>query len=208
MKATAQTVIIWLFLIFVTGSSLNLYFHANSDKNRLIADLKAANEKAEDFKTREGHQASKLKAQELTISELRRINPQIIASLKNLQIPPRLVDSYTQAEQTFQAEIKAQVKDSISDLPERTAINPDAREPQKIKVLKYRDKWITITGVLDPDTAKIKVLAKDTIFTAIYKGDRRRPWLWILSKRQYTAAATNRSPYIKINVVASGIIKQ
>jgi hypothetical protein len=208
MKATAQTVFIWLFLVFVTGSSLYLYIKEQGNSRRLLYDLKAANEQAEDFKTREGHQASKLKAQELTISELRRINPQIIAQLKNLDIRPRLVTSYTQAAQTFQAEIRAPVKDSIVNVPASTDIKQDAREPQKIKVLKYRDKWISITGVLDPDTAKIKVAATDTIFTGIYKGDRRRPWLWILSKRQYTAAATNRSPYIKIQVIQSGVIKK
>lgn len=205
MKATAQTVIIWLFLVFVAGSSLNLYFKANSRANRMENNLKIANEKAEQFKTKDGHNAAKLKAQELTISELRRINPQVISQLKNLYIAPRLVQSYTESTQTMQAEVKATVKDSI---PERTGTNPDAREPEKIKVLKYRDKWISISGVLDPDTAKIKVLAVDTIFTAVYKGERRHPWAWILSRRQYTAAATNRSPYIKINVISSGVIKK
>ena len=201
MKATAQTVLIWIFLIFVTGSSLYLYIKEQGNSSRLLYDLKAAVEVAKDFRTLEGHQASKLKAQELTISELRRINPQIISAIKNLDIRPRLVTSYTQAAQTFQAEITVPVKDSlIAPVTERAAV--------EVKVLQYRDKWISINGVLDPDSARIKVAATDTIFTAIYKGDRRRPWLWVLSKRQYTAAATNCSPYISINVIQSGVIKQ
>ena len=46
------------------------------------------------------------------------------------------------------------------------------------------------------------------IFTAIDKGDRYHPWTWILSKRQLTTSDTNRSHYIKINVIQSGVIKK
>lgn len=205
MKTNVQTVIIWLFLLFVTGSSLNLYFKANSRVNRMEENLKAVNEKVEYFKTRDQHNAARITAQELTISELRRIHPAIISEFKNLYIPPRLAQSYTKTSQTLQAEIKAPIKDSI---PAVTGINTVAREPEKIKVLKYRDKWISIFGELYPDTAKIKVLAKDTIFTAIHRGERRRPWLWVLSKRKLQTSATNRSPYISINVIQSGVIKQ
>ncbi len=206
MKATAQTVIVWLFLIFVTGSSLKLYFHEKANSNRLLFDLKAANQQAENFQTREGHQASKLIAQELTIKELKTINPEIISQLKNLYIPPRRIQSYTQAAQVLSAEVLATVIDSV---PAHTKLNTDAREPEKIRVLKYVDKWISIqSGNLDLSPVKVKVLAIDTIFTGIYKGDRRRPWLWILSKRQYTATATNRSPYISIKVIQSGIVKK
>lgn len=207
MKATAQTVVIWLFLLFVAGKSISMYMSANSRANRMEANLKAATETAQQFKTRDQHNAVKLKAQELTISELRRINPQIISQLKNLYIAPARVQSYTQSTQELKAEIKATVKDSAI-VPGTTEINSDSRAPEKIKLLKYRDKWISIQGIVDPDTAKIKILATDTIFTAIYKGERRRPWAWILSKRQYTAAATNRNPYISINVIETGVIKK
>lgn len=205
MKAKAETVIIWLFLLFVTGSSLKLYFEEKANSTRLTYDLKAALETAVDFKTKNGQQASKMKAQELTISELRKINPAIISQLKNLYIPPRLAESYTELSQEMKAAVKAPIKDSIR-YP--IGINSDDREPEKIKVLQYWDQWISIHGVLDPDTAKIKVLATDTIFTAIHKGERRRPWLWVFSKRQLTTSATNRSPYISVHVINSGVIRK
>jgi hypothetical protein len=205
MKSSVQTALIWVFLLFVTAASVTGYIKEQGKSKRLLYDLKAAQETAKTFTTKDGHQASKLIAQELTAGELKKVNPQIVSQLKNMYIPPRLAQSYTEASQTMQVEVKATVKDSI---PARTENNPDAREPEKIKVLKFRDKWISISGIVDPDTAKIMVLAKDTIFTAIYKGERRHPWAWILSKRQLTAAATNRSPYIKINVIQSGVIKK
>ena len=200
MKSTAQTVIIWLFLIFVTGSSLYLYIHEQGNTKRLIYDLKAARDSAQTFTTKDGHQASKLISQNLTASELRKVNPEIVSKLKNMYITPGAVQSYTEATQTLQADISAPVKDSIKQIP--------GKAPEQIKTFAYSDKWLSLKGVIHHDTTAIKLAATDTIFTAVYKGERRHPWAWFLSKRQYTATATNRSPYIKINVIQSGVIKK
>jgi len=213
MKVTAKTIILYLALVCLSGLSLYLYFDGEANEKRLTYDLKASLQTAVDYKTKDGYNASKLIAQELTIQELRRINPQIIESLKNLYIAPRLAQSYTQTKQTFQATIKATVIDSIVH---GTGVNRFTKEFIKadsvfsttIKILKYQDKWISINGKVYPDTAEIKILATDSIFTAIYKGVRRHPWAWILSKRQLTTAATNRSPYILINVIQAGIINK
>lgn len=216
MKATAQTAVIWLFLIFVTAASLTGYIREQSKSKRLLYNLKAARDSAQTFTTRDGHQASKLIAQNLTAPELRKVNPEVVSQLKNLYISPRLVQSYTQSTQEMKAEVMAVIKDSI---PERTAKFSDTTrftvgniepvEPKKIRMLEYSDKWISIkANNIDLSPVKITVLATDTIFTAIYKGERRHPWAWFLSRRQYTAAATNRSPYIKINVIQSGVIKK
>lgn len=206
MKNSIQTAVIWVFLLFVTAASLTGYIREQSKSNRLLYDLIASRDSSKTFTTKDGHRASKLISQNLTAPELKKINPEVVSQLKNMYIAPRLVQSYTQSTQTMQAEVKATAKDSI--VPGSTGTNPDAREPEKIRVLKYRDKWISISGIVDPDTAIIKVQASDTIFTAVYKGERRHRWAWILSKRQLTAAATNRSPYIKIKVIQAGIIKK
>jgi len=203
MKATATTVIIWIFLLFVAGESVYKYLHVQGENRRLLTNLTAANQKAEIFKTRDGHNAARITAQELTISELKQAFPDVATSIKNMYIPPRRVESFTQTSQQMQVEVKAQVTGIV--IPADTIKKIDARV---IKTLKYQDKWVSISGELDPDTAKIKVLATDTIFTAIYRGERRHPWAWFLSKRKYQVSATNRNPYIAINVIQSGVIKK
>lgn len=205
MKNSIQTAVIWVFLIFVTAASLTGYIREQSKSKRLLYNLIAARDNSKTFTTRDGHQASKLISQNLTAPELKKINPEVISQLKNLYIPPRLVQSYTQSTQTMQATISAPVETQFIASPDSTPTLPDSIKVQRFS---FADKWISISGIVDPDTAKIKVLATDTIFTAIYKGERRHPWAWLLSKRQYTAAATNRSPYIKINVIQSGVIKK
>lgn len=213
MKERLTTGIIWLFLAFVTVTSVTGYIKEQQKSNRLLYDLKAARDSAQTFTTRDGHQASKLIAQNLTPSEFKKVNPETVAKLKNMYIRPGMVQSYTETSAQMKAEVLATVKDSIvantpANEPGRAQGIAPEPQPEKLKVLKYRDKWISISGVVDLDTAKITVLANDTIFTAIYRGERRHPWAWILSRRQLTAAATNRNPYIKINVIQSGVIKK
>jgi len=204
MKATAATVFTWLFLLFVAGSSLNLYFKANARANRIEANLKAANETAEKFRTRNGQQAERIKAQELTISELRRINPYIISQLKNLYIPPRRTVSFVETSQNIQAEISAPVTDTIITKPAIIGKDP---APQKIKLLEYNDNWFSVSGQIKNDSATLKISGVDTVFIGIFRGERRRPGWWFLSPRQYEAAATNRNPYINLHLLNLGIIK-
>jgi hypothetical protein len=212
MKATAQTIIIWLFLLFVAGESIHLYLDAKADSRRLLFDLKAAQDTARVFRTRDGEKAVKLIAQELTIRELKTVNPGLIAQLKNLYIPPRLVNSYTQTGQTFQATVSTPViHETAAPVPatiDTTAPVPEREAVEGATSFNFSDKWLIINGRILNDSAKINVSATDTILTVIHKGERRRPWLWIFSKRQYTATATNKSPYININVIQAGVIKQ
>lgn len=205
MKNSAATVLIWFFLLFVAGSSLNLYFKANSRANRLENNLATVNQQAEQFRARNGQLASRLTAQELTISELRRISPAIVSQIKNLYIPPRLVQSYTTTAQQMKAEITATVT-SVQE-PDTTG-EAITHNPQPITRIDYADKWIQVKGTIKDDSAKLNITATDTIFCVIHKGERRRPWLWILSKRQYQASANNVSPYIESEIVNLGVIKK
>jgi len=207
MRATATTVLIWCFLLFVAGESLYLHFKTAEKARRWEENYIAAKEEAEHFKTRNKQKAVRITSQEMTIKELRRVNPEIISQLRNLYIPPRLAQTYTQSTATMQAEVTATLKDTVIVRPDSVNRKEDP-QPEKIKVLQYRDKWVSVYGVLDSNEPKLKITATDTVFVATYKGERRRPGLWIFSKRKIQVAATNKSPYININVIQSGTIKE
>jgi hypothetical protein len=210
MKKNLIIIAIGLILTASTVVSTVMYFKELANSNRLVFDLKAANQPAKTFETKDGHQASKLIAQDNTVHELKIINPRVVSQLSNLYIAPRLVQSYSETTQTLKAEIYAHIKDSISaTLPADTSKNTVAEVPVKIRMLEYSDTWISVkTGNIDLAPVKITVVAKDSIFAGVYKGQRRHPWAWILSRRQWTVAATNKSPYIKIEVIQAGVIKK
>ena len=207
MKATATTIGIWIFMLFVTGSTLNLYFKEKATTRRLTDNLEAVNQQAEHFKTRDGNQAARIAAQELTIHELKRAFPAVASNLKNLYIPPQRALSYTQTSQQLTASITAPVKDTLLQIIEPRG-SATITKVDTFRYLDYADQWIKIHAEMRKDTGTVEVAATDTIFTAIHRGERRHPWAWIFSRRKLQASATNRNPYISINVVQSGVIKK
>ena len=207
MKTTATTIGIWLFMLFVTGSSLKLYIDEKANSRRLTNNLETVNQEVERYKTRDGHQAARIDALVLTNRELKRSFPGMASTLKNLYIPPQRVESFTETSNQLKIKVTAPVKDTVLQLIEprgfSTVINRDT-----VHFLDYADEWIKIHAEMMHNTGTVEVAATDTIFTAIHRGERRRPWSWIFSRRKLQTSVTNRNPYISINVIQSGVIKK
>lgn len=201
MNKTITNILIYIVLVVGMVMTLNLYFTEKATSNRLFSNLKAVNQQSETYTTKDGHPAVKKTIQELTTKELKQVFPELTAIIKNMRIEPRRVETYTQLTQGLTIKLQAPVTDSI-------VFNTNLQDSLKIKRLNYIDKWISIKAEIKPDTGLVKIAAIDTIFTSIYRGKRRHPARWIFSRRNYEAAATNRSPYISINVIQSGIIKK
>lgn len=210
MKTTATTITIWLFLLFVAGSSINLFIKEKANSRRISRNLEAVTQEAEYFKTRDGKQAARINTLEVTNRELRRVFPVLASNLKNLHIPPQRAISYTQTSQAMNASITAPVKDTVLQPVEipNSEIQIPKLEPIPVRTLDYQDEWIKINASFAADSGTVSVAATDTIFTAIHRGQRVRPWAWIFSRRKLQTSASNRNPYISIHVVSSGIIKK
>ena len=202
MKTIIIRVFLGILLIALTIGGFQLTFKACEKNQRLVTNLVAVNKPDESFQTKDDHPASKKQAQDLTPGELKKAFPEVTSKLKNLYIPPQRAESFTELSHSLTIDIKAPV--TLSPIPGTINTNKDT---VPLRVLNFADKWITIHVALGTDTGNIQVAAVDSIFTAIYRGRRRHPMLWILSKRKLECAATNRSPYIKIKVVQAGTIK-
>lgn len=189
-------------MCYVTFSSLRLYFKEVSKNNRLTANIEALNTEAESFKTRAGQQASLIAAQEITISELRRVYPVLRSQLHNLYINPGRFLSATTTAQELRASIAAPILPATDPQPAQQL------KPIEPRRFAWSDEWISITGTIYADTVKTEIAATDTIFVSTYKGERRKPWAWIFSPRKTETAATNANPYININVVQSATLKR
>jgi hypothetical protein len=208
MKAISTNILIWLFLLFVTGSTLKLYFAEKANSRRLSDNLESVTQEAEHFKTRDNRPAVKTTALVLTPVEIKRYFPEVKQKLENLYIPPQRAESYTETSQQLTATITAPVKDTVLQIIQVPSSKFQIPKLDTIRVLDYQDEWIKIHAALAADTGTIEVAAIDTIFTAIYRGERRKPAFWIFSRRKLQTAASNRNPYISINVVQSGVIKK
>lgn len=214
-------IIVLLIFIGTSAGFAYLYFNEAATSKRRLDNIQALTSKVEQFQTRDNHQATRIKAQNPKNMELRKAFPEVTQQLNNLYIPSRLAESYTQARTGLSFEVSTPTRDTLinrknTDASSFKKLFSDADSafshqsvPESIaaKTFSYSDKWKSVNGLVFPDTTFIKVAAVDSIFTAIYRGQRRHPWAWIFSKRKLEAAATNRNPDIKITVIQAGIIK-
>ena len=198
MKNNAIIGFIIVFLLFVSGESLNLYFKEHSNYKRMEGNLKASNEQAEYYKTRSGEMASKVTAQELTIREMKNTIPAVVQDLKNLYIRPGSLQSFTKANAELKKEIRTPVRDSIVYLSDSSKF--------RAKSIKYRDKWFSVSGIVLQDSALLSIGARDTIRAVIFS-QRKHPFWWILSKKQTKTVVTNANPWNKIIVEQSIVLK-
>lgn len=206
-KIKITLALVFLFLLITSGIFCYLFIVEKQNSNRLFDNLQAATSKNTTFTTRDGNPAVKQTAQQLTGSEVRRAFPEVKSNLKNLYIPVSRTESFTQTGQSLNISKTLPLQDNTNYSVGNIEHPADSLPAIQPKTFELPDKWVHITGEIMGDSVSFQIMATDTIFTAIYRGDRRRPWLWVLSKRKLEVAATNRNPYIKIEVIQSGIIK-
>lgn len=189
--------VIGFFLLFVTFESVKLYFDEHKTTERLTENLAALQKEAVYFKARNGDQAVKLTSQELTIKELKATIPDAIQAIKNLYIPPRLVQGFIRASSQTVKPIVAVLRDSIT---------PDNI---RLRVMAYDDKWFQVKQIIRGDTSKLNILTCDSLTVVPVRARRNHPWLWILSKRGLPELViSNKNPFNRITIEKSVVIKK
>ncbi len=199
MKTKVIIAFVILFLLLVSGESLNLYFKEHSNYKRMEENLKISSQEAQYYKTRSGENAVKVTAQEFTIHELRSTKPSVMQDLKNMYIRPGSIQSYSEVSTELKKDISAPVKDSIVFLPDSSKFTA--------RTLQYRDKWFSVSGIILRDTAKLSIEVPDTITSVIFS-QRKHPFWWILSKRQIKSVIKNSNPFVKIHIQQEIVIKK
>lgn len=198
MKTNTILISICLFLAFVTFKSYDLYLQEHATAKRLTANLTAVQQDNEYFKAKNGEQAVKITAQQLTIAELRATIPAAIADIKNLSIRPALVNTYTTATAQTENRIITPLKDSI------------VFDTVRVSRIDYFDKWIDITGTIRNDTAALAISTRDRLTLINYQSRRPRSFLGLFryGRRVPETVIKNENPYSKIYIEKSITIKR
>lgn len=194
---SALPYIVSLFLAFVAFEAYRAYLTEHKSVDRLTDNLAAVQKANEYYIARNGDQAVKIQAQELTIKEIRKTSPAVLADLKNLYIQPRQLQSYTAASTETNTHIETILRDSI------------ITDTVKIAVIDYRDEWFTVKGIIHADTAKLNIQSRDSLKVVTYLSRRPHPWLWFLGGRRVPEVViSNKNPDAKYHIEKSINVKK
>lgn len=182
--------LLWLVLvIFFIGTTWYMgkrYRQERNDRLRITQSFQASNQELEYYRTRNGELVANNQALVLKGEELKEVYPEILSEIRNLKIKPNRVNSYTETVIESEKQITTVLRDSI--------IN----DTIVVRTFNYRDDFYHVSGVARGDSQEVRIHSNDSLIQVVYKGERVRPWLWILSRRKLEQAITCKNPNAKV----------
>jgi len=110
----------------------------------------------------------------------------LVDAINDLKVKIKRVNSVSSTVVESEKHIETIVKDSIIN---DTVI---------AKVFNYKDDFYKIKGVSINDIQTVDIQSIDSIIQVVYKGKRKRPYLWFFSKRQLEQVISSKNPNSKI----------
>lgn len=204
MKNLILSGVVSIFFILVSVECFRMYLKERDKAQRWETNYNEKTQEAERFKTAAGDAATKVTAQEFTIKELRAAIPALIQEVKDAGIRPAALRSATETASEISKHISAVLRDSIKYSPGTRVIGTGS-PGISVKIFEYKDKWFSVKGEIS-DSIQMDISGKDTTKTFIYV-QRRHPWAWILSRKEFRAVTVNKNPFIKTTPGQTIVIK-
>jgi hypothetical protein len=155
--------------------------------------LLSKNETITELKTLNGQTAYQSQVLELRLNELSALFPEMMIEIKNLSVKPTRTQSVSSTAYVSEKHITTQLRDSVifDSIP--------------VKVFQYSDQWYNIKGVSQKEKQQVSIHMQDTLVQVVYRGEREKPWLWLLSPRKLQQRVSLKNP--NANIVYTQFIK-
>lgn len=146
--------------LILTVSVLSYWLNnVREEKKRLADNQEALLSDVDYYKTESGKSAASVLKLELSKSELENHCQDLTKTIDDLNIKIGRIQSVSTTVTKTEVEIQTVVRDSIvyRDLP------------ANLKVVKWRDPWVTLNGVLDGETFSAKIESVDTLSQVVHR---------------------------------------
>lgn len=124
---------------------------------------------------------------ELKSHELEAIIPKLHEEIRFLQVKPSRTESLSSTTFTTETRIQTVLQDSV------------VYDTVPVRQFKYSDEFYRIEGLAINDTQHLNITYQDTLIQTVYRGKRKKPWLWIFSPRQLEQRVALKNPNATIN---------
>ncbi len=155
--------------------------------NRINQSFADSKKELINFKAVNGKLATKVDVLQFRNTEIENIYPNILEELKNLRIKSRMATQFSETIMEHELAISTNLKDSIIE------------DSIKVHNFDYKDEYYEVKGQIINDSIHLNINSCDSIIQVVYKGKRKRPWLWIFSKRQLEQVIYSKNPNSKIS---------
>ncbi len=189
MNIKFKIIAIIVFVLMGVGIYMlaNAYFQIKNDNTRLIENTALLSNDLEYHKSRSGELYAKNKVLTYRNKEFNKAFPKLIKEIEDLKVNPKRILSVNSTVLENNKAFVSILKDSL--------IN----DTLIAKIFDYKDEFYKVRGVAVNDSQRVEIQSTDSIIQVVYKGKRKRPYLWFLSKRQLEQVISNKNPNSKIS---------
>lgn len=189
MKFNVLTYSLWLNVLLF---SLVMLTFSKASKSlagyqRIIVANEELNTKYSNVLDINGRIVGQNQVLELKKQELEALVPELYKEIKALQVKPSRVESVSTSSFSSHTSVQTVLRDS-------TVFDTVA-----VKQFKYADEFYRIEGFAVNDTQHLNITYQDTLIQTVYRGKRKKPWLWIFSPRQLEQRVALKNPDATIN---------
>lgn len=148
--------IVLVISVLVLSFSLN---NAKEEKKRLTNNQESLLSDIQYYKTESGKNAASVQKLELTKSELEKHCIDLTQTVEDLGIKVKRLQSVANTITKTEVEIKTVVRDSI--------VYRD--RPVNLKVINWKDPWISLDGILDGKNFSANIESVDTLSQVVHR---------------------------------------
>jgi len=182
----AQSTLLWialmLFFMLTTRYYTVKYKKEKRDKQRITQSFAAANQQLVYYRAKNGQLVANNQVLQLKTKELEEIYPQLLLEIKNMNIKPKHVTNYSETVVQSEKHITTVIRDSV------------VNDTVLIRCFDYADEYYQVKGIAVNDSQSIHITSVDTLIQVVYKGKRKRPFLWVFSPRTLQQSISCKNP--------------
>lgn len=179
--AASYILVLFLAMAIAIGYGIKLDNERETTK-RLTSNIEAQNSQLAYYDSENGFLIAKSKVLEFTNSELETTNQSLEQELKNLKIKANRVTDYSKTATQTNYTITTKIRDSI------------LFDSVQSSVFSFDNNWVSIRGMAQGDTQTLAIHSIDTLVQVVYKGKRRKPYLWFFSPRLLEQVIYSKNP--------------
>lgn len=135
-----------------------------TEKRRLENNQEALLDDIRLYKTRSDKWAASVRVLELSKSELRKSNLELLNTVDDLRVKLKRVESLSSTASQTEVNVQTAVKDSIVYARD---------EAENVKVIRWSDSWVSVNGLVSGDSAGLRILSRDTLKQVVYRVPKR-----------------------------------
>ena len=179
--AFSYILVLFLIMAIAVGFAIKLDKEQKTTK-RLTENIETQNSKLDYYDSENGFLIAKSQVLQYSNSELEATNQSLESELQDLKIKAKRVTDYSKTATQTNYTITTKLRDSIT------------QDSSSASVFSFNNNWISIRGIAQGDTQTLAIRSIDTLVQVVYKGKRRKPYLWFFSSRLLEQVIYSKNP--------------